>query len=387
MDIYRASKKKPASYFADPRRATAVELEHQISAICEHPLTTKLLRSLNGAAVILNQYRQVIAANDTLLDSLGISDPKTALGLRPGEALSCKHALLAPNGCGTGKVCSTCGAVLAIVTSQQAGYPIENECYITACRNGIEECFEFQVRAAPLEIGKHRFLVVTLIDIRRQKWAQAMERIFLHDMVNYLQALRGSCDLLCFRGHGDAESHLIEQIRHLSEYITETTTAHRDFILMESGKFKPSRRHVSVQSVFERVTELTAHLSIMKHRTLEIAPIESDPNPILVVDSVLLVRILVNMVKNALEATQSGESVRLWYESTAHDHCFKVWNKAEIPEEVGMRIFQRYFSTKDGRGRGLGTYSMKLLGERYLGGEVRFRSSSGGTIFEFLLKK
>ena len=35
------------------------------------------------------------------------------------------------------------------------------------------------------------------------------------------------------------------------------------------------------------------------------------------------------------------------------------------------RIFQRSFSTKAERGRGLGTYSMKLLGEGYLHGRVR----------------
>lgn len=42
-----------------------------------------------------------------------------------------------------------------------------------------------------------------------------------------------------------------------------------------------------------------------------------------------------------------------------------------------LRIFQRSFSTKGAKGRGLGTYSMKLFGETYLGGQVSFRSSAG----------
>ncbi len=46
-----------------------------------------------------------------------------------------------------------------------------------------------------------------------------------------------------------------------------------------------------------------------------------------------------------------------------------------------MQMFHRSFSTK-GTGRGLGTYSMKLLSERYLGGSVTFRSIPGeGTTF------
>jgi signal transduction histidine kinase len=44
-------------------------------------------------------------------------------------------------------------------------------------------------------------------------------------------------------------------------------------------------------------------------------------------------------------------------------------------------VFQRSFSTK-GTGRGLGTYSIKLLTERYLGGRVWFESAEGhGTTF------
>jgi sensor histidine kinase regulating citrate/malate metabolism len=44
-------------------------------------------------------------------------------------------------------------------------------------------------------------------------------------------------------------------------------------------------------------------------------------------------------------------------------------------------MFKRSFTTK-GIGRGLGTYSMKLLGEKYLKGKVGFESSKqNGTTF------
>ena len=50
------------------------------------------------------------------------------------------------------------------------------------------------------------------------------------------------------------------------------------------------------------------------------------------------------------------------------------------PEEQTLRIFHRNYTTKEGQGRGLGTYSMKLLGEKVLGGEVDFSTSPGGGI-------
>jgi sensor histidine kinase regulating citrate/malate metabolism len=58
-----------------------------------------------------------------------------------------------------------------------------------------------------------------------------------------------------------------------------------------------------------------------------------------------------------------------------------VHNQGFIPKDVQLQIFQRSFSTK-GEGRGIGTYSMKLLGEKYLKGKVRFESlDKNGTTF------
>ncbi len=54
-----------------------------------------------------------------------------------------------------------------------------------------------------------------------------------------------------------------------------------------------------------------------------------------------------------------------------------------IPPGVADRIFQRNFSTKEQIGRGIGAYSMKLFGEKILGGKVGFTTSmEKGTIFK-----
>jgi signal transduction histidine kinase len=52
-----------------------------------------------------------------------------------------------------------------------------------------------------------------------------------------------------------------------------------------------------------------------------------------------------------------------------------------MPDHVRAHVFQRSFSTK-GAGRGLGTYSVKLLTESYLAGQAWFESTTGqGTTF------
>ncbi|HOX23196.1 MAG TPA: ATP-binding protein, partial [Elusimicrobiales bacterium] len=51
-----------------------------------------------------------------------------------------------------------------------------------------------------------------------------------------------------------------------------------------------------------------------------------------------------------------------------------------MEEAVRVRIFQRSFSTK-GSGRGLGTYSIRLLTEKYLRGKASLAADEHGTTF------
>jgi signal transduction histidine kinase len=103
-------------------------------------------------------------------------------------------------------------------------------------------------------------------------------------------------------------------------------------------------------------------------------------------DPSLLSRILVNMLKNAFEATDPGEEVRFSVESKNGMVSFNVWNRTSMPETVALRVFQRHFSTKHGSGRGFGTYSMKFFGEDILGGNVDFTTSKDeGTLFRFTI--
>jgi signal transduction histidine kinase len=101
-----------------------------------------------------------------------------------------------------------------------------------------------------------------------------------------------------------------------------------------------------------------------------------------VTDKALLLRVLTNLMLNALEASSAGGTVRLAMAIGASTARFSVWNDGAIPAVVVPRVFQRFFSTKGGHSRGHGTFAVKLLVERYLGGEVGFSTSAAeGTTF------
>lgn len=90
------------------------------------------------------------------------------------------------------------------------------------------------------------------------------------------------------------------------------------------------------------------------------------------------------MIINALEATAKNGEVKIWIQHEGNLLSFCVWNAEEIPQEIANRIFQRKFGTKEQSGRGIGTFSMKLFGEKILGGQISFmKSKQNGTTFKF----
>jgi signal transduction histidine kinase len=91
------------------------------------------------------------------------------------------------------------------------------------------------------------------------------------------------------------------------------------------------------------------------------------------------------MIKNAIEATVPDDHIILSCSGLGTKVRFEVHNRSIIPEDTQSELFKRFYSTKQ-NGRGIGTYSMKLFGEKYLKGRVWFRSSpENGTSFYFEL--
>ncbi|MGC4064279.1 MAG: ATP-binding protein [Polyangiaceae bacterium] len=115
--------------------------------------------------------------------------------------------------------------------------------------------------------------------------------------------------------------------------------------------------------------------------------VESGPDGSLVTDKRLLVRVLVNLVQNAVEATPARGTVSIGAFQTAKGYRFVVANPGEISKEVAQRLLHVGYSTK-GVGRGLGSHAVRLFGEGCLGGKLSFESDCHrGTRFYFDLPR
>lgn len=373
------------TYFAPADRATTEELELDLARVNTNPVIDGLLHSVSGVLAVLNSSRQILAVNDSLLDSLGILDAKTTFGLRPGEALQCIHAHETPHGCGTTRHCASCGAAIAIVASLETNVPVEKKCIIRTKKKEGETDLCFLVRSCPVNANGQRYLLLFMQDTTTQEKRTALERAFFHDISNILSGLVGASELLLLKHTGTEEGFpLVKTIKQLTTRLANEVAIQRSLLHSELAELRPVMHAVDVAVLLSEIQALFATHSAAKGKTLCIEPLNADMS--LHTDGSLLLRILSNMLTNAFEASEPGDTVRLRLEKEGGRLCFCVWNRKEIDEAVRLRIFQRYISTKEGVGRGTGTYTMKLFGETFLNGMVDFSSSAAeGTVFRLCL--
>jgi hypothetical protein len=235
-------------------------------------------------------------------------------------------------------------------------------------------------------VDGERYTIAVLKDISDEKRLAVLARMFFHDVMNTAGGIQGFAELIREALPADSpESQEMAELTELAEQLIEEIQAQRDLTYAESGDLQPDWEEIDAAALLQRQRHLLAKHPVASGRRIELTV---EDGATLVTDPRLLGRVLGNMIKNALEATPVGQTVSIRCQSRESDLEFHVHNPAVMPREVQMQIFQRSFSTKSGRGRGIGTHSIKLLGERYLGGHVRFDSSEGrGTTFTISLPR
>ena len=236
------------------------------------------------------------------------------------------------------------------------------------------------VRSHPIMIDKKRFLLLFLQDITLQQQRAALERAFFHDVNNMLSTLLGASELLITK----FPSNLSEMIHKACVRLNKEIAIQRCLSQSEDFTYQPLWHTVNVDEIISELKSFFLNHPTARGKHVEFQ--KNYQNVSITTDTSLLLRVLSNMLINALEATEEGGTVKVWIEQHDNNLSFYVWNAQEIPKDVALRIFQRNFSTKGEPGRGIGTFSMKLFGEKILGGQIRFTTSSEiGTTFKFTL--
>jgi signal transduction histidine kinase len=101
-------------------------------------------------------------------------------------------------------------------------------------------------------------------------------------------------------------------------------------------------------------------------------------------DSTLLTAAVLNLLKNAVQASASPATIALRGQANPAGYVIEVEDEGPgIPEPVRQRIFEPFFSTRE-KGTGLGLPLARKIARAH-GGELSVESHPGKTVFRLAL--
>jgi K+-sensing histidine kinase KdpD len=341
-------------------------------------LIQEMLNASPYVSAIINDQQQIILSNNHLVRISSMDTIEQLLGRRPGNVLSCIHKDK-NQGCTTTDNCKYCGIVNTLRKSQHLQKKVTNECRITTTENQRLISHDFKVTCAPIYLGGKAFTLMHMEDISHEKRKAILENVFFHDVLNRLGGLSGLIQLIKANNRQSELEEYVEMLETIGEVVIEDIQNQQYLKSAENDNLIVNfREHLSgeiIESVRRQIifNPIISSMHLKVHVSFEDFRIKTD--------SALLKRILLNMAKNAAEASPEYGTIKLRALQLNDAALFYVNNQGTIPQNIQKQIYQRSFTTK-GHGRGLGTYSMKLFGEGYLHGKVYFVSErKKGTTF------
>jgi len=341
-----------------------------------------LIDECPDCAIVLNPDRQVIGYNKSFSELFSFYPEQDLLGLRPGELINCINSK-GPNGCGSSPACRNCGAIQAIMSSS-SGQTTVREKHLLTMKKGKISAQDLWVKAVPLPPMGEGFSLVFMKDIGPLNRKARLEQIFYHDAVNVLSGLLGLTSIL----REELPERFVEYIEDYHDRLTHLQHEienHKKLGLAELGQLDRFVESVSIFPFLERTSKFFMGTRLAHDKTIKVWSEDVDPLATLKTDKGLLSRVVLNLLKNALEASSEGESIDVKVAPQQDGLKISIHNEKFIEQKHLCQIFLRSFSTK-GPDRGLGTYSAKLLTENYLDGTLNVTSlPEEGTTFTILI--
>ena len=323
--------------FAPPQRVSREVLNEQYKFFKNYIETNSIIDAFNEFFLILNDKRQSVYANKSLLRFLNVADIRDILGKRPGEILSCTFALNTINGCGTAVFCRTCGAVEAILNSLNGIEDIK-ECSVI---NTNLDAIDLRVWTKPFSVNKGNFSLFVFDDISNEKRKDVLERTFFHDIMNTVGGIRSLSELLF--ENPDNTKEYSNLIMKLSNTLIDEINSQKLLLSAERNELHVTNSKLNSIAFIKELVEIYENHEVSVGKLIVIDKSTEDFE--FTSDKTILMRALGNMLKNALETTENNHII-LGAKITNKSYIFQVNSMSYIPEEISLQIFKRSFSTK-----------------------------------------
>jgi signal transduction histidine kinase len=205
-----------------------------------------------------------------------------------------------------------------------------------------------------------------------------VEHITRHDIKTpLLGALNGINYLENFTAVDAEQRDMLEEMRQSLNTGLDLINRSLDLYKMETGNYEYAPVVMDILPTCRRVADDLSGMAKVRGVdvivSLDGAPLKTGDALEACMEGSLCYAVLANLVKNAIEASDTGDSVEVRIGS-GEEVALAVHNRAAVPESVRDVFFQKYATAGKRTGTGLGTYSAKLM-VQVMGGRIAMETS------------
>ena len=270
-------------------------------------------------------------------------------------------------------------AVIATLRTRQKD--IKKVAYMMDALEDGELNFRFQDRN---KFNRTLNRIRTIFEKQRQaheqdSWTKLI-RVLTHEIMNTVSPIASLSDAMAKSVDEKGQSELdikagLETISDSSKNLIDFVQTYRQL----SGVAKPIRRALDLQELMDNVIALNSELSASYGAVCSYRP--EEPDLIIYADEGQISQILINLIKNALQAGAKHVDItaRMGKED---DVIVRVANDGEpIPVSAQEQIFIPFFTTKK-EGSGIGLSISRQIMRNHNGTIELLRSDARQTVFE-----
>lgn len=333
-----------------------------------------------GAAAVLNGPAQVERLRASLVDwmSSGLVGPYDERFYEKRTRIGRRHVAV---GLGSQYMFTAMNVLrLAYQDAIHALYPPAEAFLVLRSVNKLLDC-ELAIMVQHYELDTEEKLVA------RERRSQAdrilamqtMSAGLAHEVRNPLNAAKLQLELLERRLHRTVDDpRLTEPTELAQKEIERLTTLLNEFLVFARPPELHAQEH-DVVAIVRQVVDLERIAA--EARGASLALTADPPQLIAEVDVAKLHQLVLNLVRNASEAVSSGGHVDVSVAIDDERCVIRVRDDGPgIPDHVKPRIYEPFFSTKEG-GTGLGMSIVHSLVSLH-GGTIELETGSRGTTFE-----
>jgi len=249
------------------------------------------------------------------------------------------------------------------------------------------QCTGINLRGEDVRIITLQDLSVEMEQKEINDWIRLI-RVMSHEIMNSLAPITSISttlkDLWDEKGIEDADegqkvSQTLKGLDAIAEQSEGLTTFFESYRVL-SRIPDPVKKEFPVCPMFDKLETLVIHSE--ENRGIKFSFQCSDPSMTLQADEQMLTQVMLNLVKNAVQALQGTEDPLIEIGAThiKTETRFTVRdNGPGIPLEIADEIFLPFFTTRE-KGTGVGlSYSRQVM--KLNGGTINFNSSAGNTSF------